>query len=359
MKITTVLEDAKPLLWNQRICSTHLNSLSVNLRFHQQGVYVPEIDLWFDPSQPTKAAWISHGHSDHACGVHQNAYATPETLEIYRLRLPPDRENEPSYHPVPYGRPWRYNGATLTAYPAAHVVGAAQLLVEYAGQRLVYTGDIKLRDPICGRPTQIVPCDHLVVESTFGLPIYHFLSAEDAKNRIVDFAKETLAAKQIPAFIGYALGRGQEIAHVLCRAGIPTAVHGAIAKFIPLYERAGYAFPGWEPYLNHRTAGKAVVVVPTLRNALEATGKGYRFAYVSGWASLSNARARANAEELIPYSDHADFGELLEFVDRTGARRVDVVHGYTDLFAAVLRARGIDARAPLPAAARADGETDA
>src|SRR5690349_23407464 len=46
----------------------------------------------------------------------------------------------------------------------------------------------------------------------------------------------------------YPLGRGQEIAHVLCQGGIRTAVHGAIAKFIPVYEDYGYQFPGWEPY---------------------------------------------------------------------------------------------------------------
>jgi Cft2 family RNA processing exonuclease len=89
------------------------------------------------------------------------------------------------------------------------------------------------------------------------------------------------------------------------------------------------------------------VVVPDFRNYLEARGKAIRIIYVSGWARLDNARARTGAEELIPYSDHAGFDELLELVERSGARRVDVVHGYTEPFARVLRGRGIDARAAL------------
>jgi putative mRNA 3-end processing factor len=68
--------------------------------------------------------------------------------------------------------------------------------------------------------------------------------------------------------------------------------------------------------------------------------------------SLANARNRVGAEGLIPYSDHADFQELLEIVERSGAREVDVVHGYTEPFARILQQRGVSARAPREAAAR-------
>src|SRR5690606_4443622 len=109
---------------------------------------------------------------------------------------------------------------------------------------------------------------------------------------------------------------------------------------------------GLEPYERERTAGRALVVVPSFRNVLAASGKGYRFAYVSGWAAMANARARTGAEELIPWSDHADFDELLEIVERSGASRIDVVHGYAEAFARILRQRGFAAEAPREAAAR-------
>jgi Cft2 family RNA processing exonuclease len=202
-----------------------------------------------------------------------------------------------------------------------------------------------------------VPCDRLIIESTFGLPVYHFLSREEACDRIVAFARECLQDKITPVFIGYPLGRGQEIVHVLCNAGIPTAVHGAIGRLIPAYEQAGYAFPCRTPYLASDRSAKAMVVVPNFRAYIEASGRDYRLAYVSGWAALDNARSRAGAEELIPYSDHADFQELLDIVEHSGAREVDVVHGYTEMFARILSDRGIEARAPREAAARAGEET--
>jgi Cft2 family RNA processing exonuclease len=328
----------------------------VDIRFTSQGIYLPAIDLWLDPQERCEHSWISHGHSDHARGLHCTVIATPETIRVYRVRWPEDEQVPQALRPLAYGESMEWRGATLTAYPASHIVGAAQLLIEFQGERIVYTGDIKLRDPICGSHTEPVRCDRLIIESTFGLPIYRFLSRDDASVRIVNFARECLDDRITPVFMGYPLGRGQEIAFTLCQAGIPTAIHGSIARMIPVYEEAGFAFPNWFPYNARETEGKALVVVPGFRAQLEASGKNTRLAYVSGWAAIDNARSRAGAEELIPYSDHADFDELLALVENSGAREVDVVHGYTEAFARILRQRGIEARAPREAAERTDAE---
>ncbi len=328
----------------------------MRIDFRPSGICLPDVDLWLDSTEPCPNCWISHGHSDHARGLHGHVFGTAPTLEIYRLRNPETAGASPECTPVEYGEPFEFGGARLTALPASHILGAAQLLIEFAGERTVYTGDIKLNDPLCGTPTILAACDRLIIESTFGLPIYQFLDREEARDRIVGFARETLDDGISPVFIGYPLGRGQEIAHVLTNAGIPTAVHGSIARYIPVYERAGFEFPEWMPYANRETAGKALVVTPEFRNYLEASGKNIRIAYVSGWAVLDNARARSGAEVLIPYSDHAGFDELTAIVEGTGARHVDVVHGYTEPFAKLLRDRGVDARAPLPATARGSVE---
>ncbi len=329
----------------------------MQVEFSEAGFYLPEIDLWLDSTDPCAATWISHGHSDHARGCHGKAIGTSTTLRFYRMRLSlMPNEDEPNLCPLEYGESMEWHGAQLTSFPAGHILGAAQLLIEYRGQRLVYTGDIKLRPPLCAETTQLVPCDRLIIESTFGLPIYRLLSREAGRERIINFARERLSEGAVPAFVGYPLGRGQEIVQVLCEAGITTGVHGAIARFIPEYERHGYSFAGWEPYDAQSTAGKALVVVPTHGSALEASGKNVRLAYVSGWAALDNARTRRNAQELIPYSDHADFDELLEMVAESGAKHIDVVHGYTAPFSKILNDRGYQAFAPHRASARTSVE---
>jgi hypothetical protein len=93
-----------------------------------------------------------------------------------------------------------------------------------------------------------------------------------------------------------------------------------------------------------------------VQNIVQACSRGVRIAYVSGWAALDNARARSGPEALIPFSDHADFGELLQLVERSKAKRVDVVHGSTDAFARILQGCGIDAHAGQVALERKDGE---
>ncbi|HEY3741132.1 MAG TPA: hypothetical protein VGL53_14875 [Bryobacteraceae bacterium] len=322
--------------------------------FASQGIHIPAIDLWLDSREPVAANWISHAHGDHAQPGHGRVWATPHTMSLYRLRFPETASAQ--LDEVDFNQSWQWNGARLTPYPAGHILGAAQLLIECKGERLIYTGDIKLRPPMLGDATVSVECDRLIIESTFGLPIYHFLDREPAIARIERFARECLSDGVTPVLFGYPLGRGQEIVSALCNAGIPTAVHGAIARLIPEYERAGYQFPNWEPYVSTIAPDRALVLTPVMRDIVQASARDTRIAYVSGWAALDNARARRGAEELIPYSDHADFNELLELVTRSRAKRVDVVHGYTEPFARILRQRGIDAQAAQSATERKEGE---
>ena len=118
---------------------------------------------------------------------------------------------------------------------------------------------------------------------------------------------------------------------MLCRSGIAVAVQGR-----------------WRDSFLSMSRGPATLLMAGSLMMLSrpvATGKNFRVAYVSGWAGLANARARVGAEELIPYSDHGDFGELVQMIERSGASRVDLVHGYTEPFARILRQRGIQAYA--------------
>lgn len=324
----------------------------MHVNYSREGIYLAQIDLWLDPHRNTAAAWISHAHSDHARGSHGRVFCTSVTREIYSLRAGEAATRATQFVELEYGASTEWNGARLTSLPAGHILGAAQLLVEYGDERLVYTGDIKRNPPLCGAATELAQCDHLIMECTFGLPVFHFLSREEASERMVAFARECLAEGDTPVFLGYPLGRGQEVAHVLGEAGIATALHGAIARYVPWYQRAGYEFGDWAPYDRRDLARRALVVTPGFRNSLQAAGKNMRIAYVSGWASMDNARARTGAEALIPYSDHGDFRELLTLAEGSGARRVDAVHGYTETFAGILRARGLEASAPLAAAER-------
>ena len=59
----------------------------IQVEYRETGIYLPEIDLWLDNTEPCAATWISHGHSDHARGCHGRVIGTSTTLRFYRKRL--------------------------------------------------------------------------------------------------------------------------------------------------------------------------------------------------------------------------------------------------------------------------------
>ena len=87
--------------------------------------------------------------------------------------------------------------------------------------------------------------------------------------------------------------------------------------------------------------GCVVVLPPSVRKQLPV-GR-HRLAMISGWGLQSSSQYRYRTDAVLPLSDHADYQELLEFVDVVSPRTVYTVHGSTADFAADLRRRGVDA----------------
>src|SRR3546814_11545827 len=105
---------------------------SLWVRAEAQGLYVAPADCWIDPSRPVDTALVTHGHADHACGGHGRTVATAETIAIMTLRY----GEQDGAVPVAYGETLRLpGGGDATYLPAGHVLGSAQILLEYAGQR--------------------------------------------------------------------------------------------------------------------------------------------------------------------------------------------------------------------------------
>jgi len=314
------------------------------------GLFLPDVGLHVDPVLPVAAAIVTHGHGDHARVLPGRMYATPETAAIVRARF-----GETETVEVPYGEPVdvgsRHAPARLTLFPSGHVLGSAGALVETGGERLFVTGDVKLRRSLTCAPAEIPECDTLVVESTFGLPVFRFPETDRLRTAIVAHARAALAEGATPVFLAYALGKGPEVAKILGDAAIPLSLHGAIAKMASLYGAFGVTFPDAIPYEAGGLAGRALIVPPSCRNQpIVAKIRRRHVVAVTGWALLDAAYDRYGAQGLVPLSDHAGYDELLAIVERSRARRVRTVHGFAESFARVLGARGIDANA-LEAAA--------
>jgi putative mRNA 3-end processing factor len=340
-----------------------------------EGLYLPELDLFLDPSVPVARAFVSHAHGDHAGALGSPLLlASKETLALAAARAaaPPAEATEgvASGAGLAWGEPFELSTAAGTARlslaPAGHVLGAAQLVIDHPRGRLVYTGDYQPgggETHAAGAPLE---CDELIVESTFALPIFRFPDRAATWQAIVDECRAALAEGDAPVVLAYALGKSQELIAALLAAGLPVVAHGAVHKVSAVYESLGVAQGiadgRLRPYAAEKASektGKAkdpadsvVLVTPprTRQQPMVKKRKRARVLYVSGWGLLDAALERHRADRAFALSDHADHDELVALVRASGATYVHAVHGDTEILAHVLREQGIAATAVESAA---------
>lgn len=317
----------------------------VQVEFHS-GIYLPEIDLWLDPTRRQSRAVVSHAHSDHF-GRHDQFIVTPGTAALLDHRYRPKGRMVEQH----FGERRDFGAFALTLLPAGHVLGSAQALVEYRDHRLLYSGDLKLTASRTAEACAEVPeADTLIVESTFGRPRYVFPPAHEVIASILGFCRNALAQGETPVLFAYSLGKGQEVLRCLAGAGFEIAVHGTTFGVSEVYARLGIEFPVHEHLDRCDLRGKVLICPPqTRRAAIFATIPRPRTAIVTGWAVDRATRFRSRVDQAFPLSDHADYNELVEYVQRVNPKRVFTVYGSDGEFAADLRTRGYDAQ-PLKSA---------
>ena len=303
------------------------------------GILLPELDLWLDSRRKRESSLISHAHSDHT-GRHLKPVVTPNTLLLLS-----DYLKNASPVVLPYGETMDTPAYSLTLHPAGHCLGSAQALIESkaTGERLLYTGDIKLRSSPTNEPLETVQADTLVIESTYGRPDYVFPSQE----RVLETAFRTLRAwldrGERPVVQGWRLGKAQEMLHHLLAEGFDVVIEEGVYQGAEAYQRAGVDFPGRVSLFNGDwPEGTIALFPPGNRSKVLRDYRGKRTMELTGWAASDNRRWRSWADASLPYSDHADFNELLAYVEAVQPSLVYTVFGFPDL-AAKLRSQGYPA----------------
>ncbi|MBK8254142.1 MAG: hypothetical protein IPK82_15930 [Polyangiaceae bacterium] len=317
-----------------------------------EGLYVPALDLHLDPVKPVKRAFISHAHGDHvASQTSATTLATTETAALVAARFGGIISNPAAFlEDIAWNAP--IGPTVLRMVPAGHVLGAAQLIAETPAGRFVYTGDYQSGPGLTHAAGSPHECDVLVIEATFGLPIFHFPPRDSVQTTVVGWCTARLAEGLIPVLLCHALGKAQELIFALASANVPIAAHGSVRKVCDAYRSLGVHMPNVLPVAALEDGPAVLVVPPWARHQpFIKKRKDARIGFVSGWARIDAARERFDADELFVLSDHADFDDLMFTVRSSGARRVYTAFGQAAPFAALLREQGMDAR-PLEAVPR-------
>jgi putative mRNA 3-end processing factor len=313
-----------------------------------EGLYCPPGDFFIDPIRPVPRAIITHAHSDHARSGHGAVLATPETLAIMAVRMG-DALEPTRQQPFEGGAPVTVGDVRVRAVPAGHVLGSAQIVMEYQGSRAVVSGDYKrAADRTCA-PFEPVVCDVFVTEATFGLPVFVHPPAADEIAKLLHSL--SLFPERTHVVGAYALGKAQRVIAVLRDLGWdqPIYLHGALMPVCALYQRLGV--PLGELKLATVTdkaelAGKIVLAPPSAiadRWARRLTDPVTSLA--SGWMRVRQ-RARAGGIELpLIVSDHADWPELLRTVADVQAPEIWVTHGSEEALIHEVTRQGLRGRA--------------
>jgi len=312
------------------------------------GLFCEPGGFFIDPTRPVDRAIITHAPSDHARPGHRAVLASPATLALMRARLGEDRAGG-SQQPLPWGEAITIGGVRVWLEPAGHVLGSAQVVMEYAGCRVVVSGDYKrCPDPTC-EAFALTACDLFVTEATFALPVFCHPKPEHETERLL--ASLALFPERTHVVGCYVLGKCQRLIALLRAAGWdkPIYMHGALFPLCRVYEAHSIALGELRPAtVAARDALQgAIVLAPpgAIQDRWARRLVDPVVALASGWMRVRQ-RAKSRGVELpLVISDHADWGELNRTVDETGAPEVWVTHGREEALIHACAQRGLRGRA--------------
>ena len=317
------------------------------LKVLPQGLFCEPGGFFIDPVSAVDRAVVTHAHADHARPGHAHVLASPATLAIMRVRMGEGAGD--AQQPLAWGETVTHNGVRVWLEPAGHVLGSAQVAMEYQGSRAVVSGDYKrVPDPTCD-PFVPVPCDVFVTEATFALPVFRHPEPAHEIARLL--ASAALFPERTHVVGCYALGKCQRVIALLRAAGwdAPIYLHGALASVCEAYERLGVALGDLRPatVADKAALSGAIVLAPPgavadrwARRLSEPV-----VCLASGWMRVRQ-RAKSRGVELpLVISDHADWDELLATLDDVGAPEIWVTHGREEALIHAAAGRGIRGRA--------------
>ena len=309
----------------------------------KEGLYCVPGDFYIDPWRPVPRAVITHGHGDHARPGHGHYLCATPGIGILCARL-----GEITVQGLDYGVHLAHNGVRISLHPAGHVLGSAQVRMEYRGEVWVASGDYKVEPDDTCTPFEPVRCDCFITESTFGLPIYRWQAQQHIFSDMNAWWRRNAQEGRCSVMLCYAFGKAQRILSGLDPSIGPIVCHGAVEPLNRIYRAEGVPLP---PTVMVGDVDKAALRQALVLAPPSAGGSPWirRFgdfsdAFASGWMQLRGARRRRAVDRGFVLSDHADWPGLMQAIRETGAQRVIVTHGSIPVMVRWLYQNGYDAK---------------
>jgi putative mRNA 3-end processing factor len=313
------------------------------LEFTDKGIYCAQGKFYIDPWKPVDDAVITHAHADHAYFGNKHYLAHHFSKEVLLYRL-----GDIQLQTVGYGQKVMKNRVQISLHPAGHVIGSAQVRVEFQGEVWVVSGDYKVEDDGISTPFEPIRCHHFISECTFGMPVYQWKPQADIFAGINSWWRSNVEQGLSTVLIGYSLGKAQRILQNLDLSIGKVYTHGVIENTNEALRRNGIILNPTEritPLTSKEDVRKGIILAPpsSVGTPWMRRFQPYSFGYCSGWMAIRGAKRRRAADRGFVLSDHADWDGLISAIDATGCESVYLTHGYTATFTRYLNEIGYNA----------------
>lgn len=314
------------------------------LRLTDKGLYCEQGDFYIDPWRPVEKAIITHAHSDHARSGH-SWYLTHRLSEpIIRVRLGFSLQIET----VDYYEKKTINGVSVSFHPAGHVLGSAQIRLEYKGEIWVASGDYKIEYDGLSHEFEPVKCHHFITEATFGMPVYQWRPQREIFTDINSWWNENKRNGKTSILLGYSLGKAQRLLWNIDHSTGPIFVHSSIENINEAFRSGGITLPetlDLKKYkLSNKHDGSLIIIPPGADDSSLFKHKhDYSIGFVSGWMVFKKSRKQMKMDRNFTLSDHADWNGLLHAIKQTEAEHIYVTHGVNTFFSRYLSELGYHA----------------
>ncbi len=269
---------------------------------------------------------ISHAHSDHLRS-HIKLIGTPPTVDLARLHYKKFEGVTREYH-----QKFEIGPASIELAPAGHMLGSAQVIIDWHGERIVYTGDFKLEENYTCPGAAIHSCDVLLIDTTYGMPYYKFPPLSECREKLLEFVTKNIAAEITPVILAYSFGKAQEAMMILKNEGVEMDVYAKAFEAAQIYKAHNIAIDNVFLLNEKPKPGRAVILPPGAFRHVNPRGWGrFRTCFLSGWTLGKKYGSRGGNGYGIPFSDHASFDDIVRYVETARPKRVYTLFGPPDI----------------------------
>ncbi|MCY3985976.1 MAG: hypothetical protein OXF23_02905 [Candidatus Dadabacteria bacterium] len=268
-------------------------------------------DIYFDSERAVPFSFVTSANIE-KLPRSEKIIATPETIRLLGKKV--KGSNVLSSH---YGNPFTLGNYSIELIPSGKMLGAAQVVVEKEGKKIIYAGGFKLKNTATAGYAELRRCDTLIVDCAYGAAKLIFPPPEVVMESIFEFVNRTLFEGSIPVILINPMGKAQDLIIFLGKRGIEMSLHPAMAKTLELYGDLGVKIPPYGGIKRKHFENRVLIVPLSYRDsAVIENLERKKVAVASGKAMGNGAfmRSAFRADVAFPLSCHWGYDEISEYL---------------------------------------------